>query len=128
MGADGRIRCPFSSKKLKNDLRISCEVIVLKSINYDKNVTRKGKLRKKCLRGAKIIFLTNSWDIKRGFLFLAFRMVNMFGRKYFLNPETLRFERVRLSRSQRIRYILVFGMGLIALAVVLTSSGKSTWP
>ena len=52
----------------------------------------------------------------------------MFGRKYFINPETLRFERVRLSRSQRIRNILVFGLGLIALAVVLRYGFERYYP
>ena len=52
----------------------------------------------------------------------------MFGRKYYLNPETLRIERVRLSRSQRIRYFLVFGLGLIALAVVLRYGFERYYP
>jgi murein DD-endopeptidase MepM/ murein hydrolase activator NlpD len=72
--------------------------------------------------------LTNSCDIKRGFLFLAVRMVNMFGRKYFLNPETLRFERVRLTKSQRVRYSLAIGLGLVALAVVLRYGFERYYP
>jgi murein DD-endopeptidase MepM/ murein hydrolase activator NlpD len=72
--------------------------------------------------------LTNSWDIKCGFLFLEHRIVNLFGRKYFLNPETLRYERVRLARSQRFRYFLVIGFGLIALAVVLRYGFERYFP
>ena len=72
--------------------------------------------------------MTNSWDIKCGFLFLANRMVNLFGRKYFLNPETLRYERVRLTGSQRIRYFLVIGIGLIALAVILRYGFERYYP
>ena len=55
-------------------------------------------------------------------------MTRMFGRKYFLNPETLRIERVRLSRNQRVRYVLVFGLGLIALAVVLRYGFERYYP
>ena len=43
----------------------------------------------------------------------------MFVRKYHINPETLRFERVRLSRSQRTRFLVGFSMGLIALAILM---------
>jgi murein DD-endopeptidase MepM/ murein hydrolase activator NlpD len=55
-------------------------------------------------------------------------MVNMFGRKYFLNPETLRFERVRLTKSQRVRYSLAIGLGLVALAVVLRYGFERYYP
>jgi hypothetical protein len=55
-------------------------------------------------------------------------MMNLFGRKYFLNPETLRFERVRLSARQRIRYILVVGVGLIGLAVGLRYGFERYFP
>lgn len=43
----------------------------------------------------------------------------MFVRKYHINPETLRYERVRLNRSQRTRFLVGFSMGLIALAVLM---------
>ncbi|MEN8230171.1 MAG: M23 family metallopeptidase [Bacteroidota bacterium] len=43
----------------------------------------------------------------------------MFDRKYHLNPDTLQYERVRLTRKQRIRFSVVFSVGLIALAVLL---------
>ena len=72
--------------------------------------------------------MTNSCDIKHGFLFLAHRMVNMFGRKYFLDPETLRFEQVRLSSLQRLRYSVFFILGLIALAVILRYGFERYYP
>ena len=72
--------------------------------------------------------MTNSCEIKRGFLFLAFRTVNMFGRKYYLNPETLRFERVRLTSKQSIRYSLIVSLGLIALAVMLRYGFERYYP
>ncbi len=72
--------------------------------------------------------MTNSCEIKCGFLFLALRMMNLFGRKYFLNPETLRIERVRMSRSQKFRTILGLGLGLIALAVVLRFGFERFYP
>jgi hypothetical protein len=43
----------------------------------------------------------------------------MFVRKYHINPETLIYERVRLNRSQRTRYIVGFSLGLIALAILM---------
>jgi hypothetical protein len=71
MGAEGTMWCSFSLKNDKNESRISCEVIRGAVLKIPLNVTRKRKLRKKCQRGAKITFLTNSWEIKGGFLFLA---------------------------------------------------------
>ncbi|MCK5136159.1 MAG: peptidoglycan DD-metalloendopeptidase family protein [Bacteroidales bacterium] len=55
-------------------------------------------------------------------------MVNIFSRKYFLNPETLRFERVKLSLRQRLRYSLLFSLGLIVLAVVLRFGFERYYP
>jgi len=52
----------------------------------------------------------------------------MFGRKYYINPETLRIERVRLPGSQRVRYALIFGLGLIALAVFLRFGFERYYP
>ena len=52
----------------------------------------------------------------------------MFGPKYFLNPDTLRYERVRLSPKQRVRFSLLFGFGLIALAVVLRLGFEYYYP
>ena len=53
------------------------------------------------------------------FYFYALEIMNLFSKRYFINPETLRVERVRLSRREWVRYSLVFGFGLIALAVFL---------
>lgn len=55
-------------------------------------------------------------------------MVRMFGRKYCLNPETLRIERVRLTTTQKLRYILVVGAGVIALAVVMRYGFERYYP
>ena len=52
----------------------------------------------------------------------------MFGKKYFINPETLRVERVRLSRGQQIRYYLFIGLGMIALAVLLRYGFERYYP
>ena len=52
----------------------------------------------------------------------------MFDRKYYLNSDTLRFERVRLSPKQRIRFYVVFSLGLIALAVLLRSGFERYYP
>jgi murein DD-endopeptidase MepM/ murein hydrolase activator NlpD len=52
----------------------------------------------------------------------------MIGRKYFLNPETLRFERVRLTRRQKLHTVLFTGLGLIALAILLRYGFESYFP
>ncbi len=52
----------------------------------------------------------------------------MIGPKYYLNPETLRFERVRLSSKQRIQYSVIFSIGLIALAVMLRYGFEHYYP
>ncbi len=52
----------------------------------------------------------------------------MFDRKYYLNPETLRFERVRLSGKQLMRFSVIFGIGLIALAVMLRFGFERYYP
>ena len=52
----------------------------------------------------------------------------MFGRKYFINPETLRIERVRLTRAQKVRYFMVVGLGVIALAVVMRYGFERYYP
>ena len=52
----------------------------------------------------------------------------MLGRKYYINPETLRFERVRLSTRQWIRYSFIFTIGLIALAVLLRYGFERFYP
>ena len=53
------------------------------------------------------------------FYFYALVIMNLFTNRYFFNPETLRVERVSLSKKEWIRYSLVFGFGLVALAVFL---------
>jgi murein DD-endopeptidase MepM/ murein hydrolase activator NlpD len=55
-------------------------------------------------------------------------MENMFCRKYFLNPETLRFERVRLGGNRRVRFFLIIGLGLMALAVLLRFGFERFYP
>lgn len=55
-------------------------------------------------------------------------MSDMFGRKYFLNPETLRYERVKLNRKQRFSYMLFSGAGLILLAVLLRYGFERCYP
>lgn len=45
--------------------------------------------------------------------------MNLFAKRYFFNPETLRVERVRLSRREWVRYSVFFGIGMVALAVFL---------
>lgn len=52
----------------------------------------------------------------------------MFGKKFFLNPETLRIERVRLSKNQRIRFSLVFGLVIVALSVFLRHGFERYYP
>ena len=54
--------------------------------------------------------------------------MNYFGRKYYLNPETLRFERVTLTSRQRFHYGLLIGAGLIALAVLLRFGFERYYP
>ncbi|MCP4312915.1 MAG: hypothetical protein GY790_16760, partial [Bacteroidetes bacterium] len=52
----------------------------------------------------------------------------MFGTKYFINPETLRIERVKLSRRQWVQYSLIFGLGVVALAVFLRFGFERFYP
>jgi murein DD-endopeptidase MepM/ murein hydrolase activator NlpD len=52
----------------------------------------------------------------------------MFVRKYHINPETLRYERVRLNRSQRTRILLGFSLGLIALAFLMRLGFERYFP
>ncbi len=46
-------------------------------------------------------------------------MMNMFGRKYYINPETLRFEERNLTLKKQLRNSLVLGSGLLILALVM---------
>jgi murein DD-endopeptidase MepM/ murein hydrolase activator NlpD len=63
-------------------------------------------------------------------VFYFYALVNMRfnSQKYFINPETLRYERVRLSRNQKIRFFLIFGLGLIAFAVILRNGFERYYP
>jgi murein DD-endopeptidase MepM/ murein hydrolase activator NlpD len=49
-------------------------------------------------------------------------------RKYSLNPETLRYERVTFNSKQRIRFWLIFSAGLIAVAVLLRFGFERHFP
>ncbi len=55
-------------------------------------------------------------------------MERIIGRKYYLNPETLRYERVTLSPRQRARVVAIFSVGLIALAVLLRFGFERYYP
>lgn len=52
----------------------------------------------------------------------------MFVRKYHINPETLRYERVRLNRSQFTRVLVGFSLGLIALAILMRFGFERYFP
>mgnify|MGYP006287731391 FL=1 len=52
----------------------------------------------------------------------------MFGRKYYINPETLRYERVKLTRKQRMRYSILISLGIVALAVLLRFGFERYFP
>jgi murein DD-endopeptidase MepM/ murein hydrolase activator NlpD len=43
-------------------------------------------------------------------------MMNLFGRKYHINPETLRYEELKPTAKKRLRNILLIGSGLLFLA------------
>lgn len=45
--------------------------------------------------------------------------MNMFGRKYYINPETLRFEERKLTPIKRLRNAFFIGSGLLILALVM---------
>lgn len=52
----------------------------------------------------------------------------MFVRKYHINPDTLRYERVRLNRKQRIHVLIGFSLGLIALAILMRFGFERFFP
>jgi murein DD-endopeptidase MepM/ murein hydrolase activator NlpD len=52
----------------------------------------------------------------------------MFVRKYHINPETLRYERVRLNRTQKLRFLVGFSLGLIALAILMRFGFERSFP
>ena len=52
----------------------------------------------------------------------------MLGKRYYINPETLRYERVRLTRKQLYRYLGIFTFGLISLAVLMRFGFERLYP
>jgi murein DD-endopeptidase MepM/ murein hydrolase activator NlpD len=52
----------------------------------------------------------------------------MIGRKYYLNTQTLRYERVKWSRRQLYRYVGLFSIGLILLAVLMRFGSERNFP
>ncbi len=55
-------------------------------------------------------------------------MDRIFRRKYELNTETLRYERVTFNSKQRIRFWLIAGVGLIAVAALLRFGFERHYP
>jgi len=52
----------------------------------------------------------------------------MFVKKYYISPETLRYERVKLTRQQLYRYVGLFSFGLICLAILVRFGFESFCP
>jgi len=52
----------------------------------------------------------------------------MIRKKYYINPDTLRYERVKLARRQMIRYIGLFSFGLISLAILMRFGFERVFP
>jgi len=52
----------------------------------------------------------------------------MFGKKYYINTETLRYERVKPTRKQLYRYVGLFGFGLICLAILMRFGFERIYP
>ena len=52
----------------------------------------------------------------------------MIGKKYYINPETLRYERVKLTRKQFTRYAALFSIGLISLAILMRFGFERFYP
>lgn len=52
----------------------------------------------------------------------------MIGKKYYINPETLRYERIKLSRKQFLRYVGLFSFGLISLAILIRFGFERFYP
>ena len=52
----------------------------------------------------------------------------MFGKKYYINTETLRYERVKLTRKQLYRYVGLFSFGLISLAILMRLGFERFYP
>lgn len=52
----------------------------------------------------------------------------MIGKKYYINPETLRYERVTYTRKQIIRFAGFFALGLISLAILMRFGFERFYP
>lgn len=52
----------------------------------------------------------------------------MIGKKYYINPETLRYERVKLTRKQLFRYVGLLSFGLISLAILMRMGFERFYP
>lgn len=52
----------------------------------------------------------------------------MIGKKYYINPETLRYERVKLTRKQLFRYLGLLSFGLISLAILMRLGFERFYP
>ena len=52
----------------------------------------------------------------------------MLRRKYYINPETIRYERVKLTQRQILRYMGLFSFGLISLAVLMRYGFERYYP
>ena len=72
--------------------------------------------------------MTNVWHIGGHFLFLAPMVERIIGKRYYINPETLRYERVSFTRKQFSRYLGLFSIGLISLAVLMRFGFERIYP
>ncbi|MEN8202848.1 MAG: peptidoglycan DD-metalloendopeptidase family protein [Bacteroidota bacterium] len=54
--------------------------------------------------------------------------MNLFRRKYYLNPKTLQYERVKMTKRQLTRFSVVCAVGLIALAVIMRHGFERYYP
>lgn len=52
----------------------------------------------------------------------------MFEKKYYINTETLRYERVKPTRKQLYRYVGIFSLGLICLAILMRMGFERFYP
>ncbi len=52
----------------------------------------------------------------------------MLNKKYYINPETLRYERVRLTSRQFMRYLGFFSFGLISFAILMRYGFERVFP
>lgn len=52
----------------------------------------------------------------------------MIGKKYYINPKTLRYEQVKLTKKQLSRYVGLVSFGLILLAILMRFGFERTFP